>query len=311
METNDANKLPEEFLNGEMSINDSVKKIGSFIAKNYRIFNLQKYDEDFRSEIIISFLENGEKFLKTYNPDLGDFFSFLYCYINSIITTKLRTLSQKVLKDTLTISEGINNIEEITYKYSKINHHLLEIPKVPYAYKTANVEELKEIFKKLRDENSDKKILVLAMKSSFYLSDNQIEKISKMYDIDVEDFYRVIQFFRENLLSKSEKKIKAQQRRNFAYYHHKRYELQLEKISEGNTENNMSYLTHNIKKKKLKHEKNWEKMNKKLDTGFLYLRPTSKLIADILGICERQVTYYINCAKKEVSEKEKLKDCSN
>lgn len=311
MEQHDLNTMPVKMFNGELSCEDTVRLIGSFIAKNYRVFNLQKYDEDFRSEIIITFLENGNKFLQTYNPDLGDFFSFLYCFVNSIANTKMRSLIQKKLKDSLTIAEGINTIEETEYNYSKITHHLQEIPRVPYSYKTPNVNELKKIFSKLRDDNTDKKILVLAIKSSFYLSDSQIKKISRLYNIKEDDLYAVIQYFKNSLLYKSEKKIKAEERRNFAYYHHKKYKFQLEKMSENGEISASKYTTNKILNKEKKHKRNWNKMNEKLENGFLYLRPTSKSVAEVLGICERQVTYYINCAKKEVLEKESKKDKVN
>jgi hypothetical protein len=40
-------------------------------------------------------------------------------------------------------------------------------------------------------------------------------------------------------------------------------------------------------------------LNKAFEEGHLYLRPTNKTIANLLGICERQVAYYIKCAKRE------------
>lgn len=296
MECYELNSFPSKIKMGLITYQEAVNELSSFILKNFRVFNLQKFDEDFRSELVITFLENGVKFLQSYNSEIGDFFSFLYCYINSMVTTKIRSLTQKKMKDTLTISESINTFEEKEYKYSKITHHVSEIPKVPYAYKTSNIEELKKIFSNIN--NSDKKILVLAMKSSFYLSDIQINRICKIYKIKVEDFYTVIQFFKESLLSKNEKRLKAEERRNFAYYHQKRYNMQINKLQ--TSDQSEVLITQNLESKKNKHYKNWKNMNKKLEDGYLYLRPTTKSVADMLGICERQVTYYINCAKKEI-----------
>ena len=48
-----------------------------------------------------------------------------------------------------------------------------------------------------------------------------------------------------------------------------------------------------------KHAKNWQNLNKSFEDGHLYLRPTNKTVADILGICERQVAYYIKTAKND------------
>ena len=56
---------------------------------------------------------------------------------------------------------------------------------------------------------------------------------------------------------------------------------------------------HDILKKQKKHYKTWQTLNKKFSDGFLFLRPTNKTVADLLGICERQISYYINCAKQD------------
>lgn len=298
----DLNSLPEQLKKGLITKSEVIRKVSCFITKNYKVFNLQKYDEDLRSDLVITFLENGENFINSYKPEIGDFFTFLYCYVNSIATTKFRSLSQKNLRETIVMAEGITNLSDKENKYSEYSYRLSEIPKAPYSYKPSNLEELKKIFRKLNQESSDKKILVLAMKSSMYLSDSQIQKICKLYKLDVEDFYKLIEYFKDNLSSKIEKRAKAEERRNFAYYHHKKYTLQLEKLENEDTSEKSNNLTSKIKVKESKHEKNWIKMNKKLEDGYLYLRPTTKSVADILGICERQVTYYINCAKKEAEE---------
>lgn len=299
MESYDLNSFPCKIRSGEMSQQEAVNMICSFIIKNYRVFNLQKFDEDFRSDLVISFLENGCKFLNSFNPDIGDFFTFLYCYINSMVNTKIRSIAQKKLKESVTVSESINNFEDKEYSYSKITHHISEIPKAPYSYSPPNINELKKIFEKINQENKDKKILVLAIKSSFYLSDSQILKVCNLYNINKEDFYKTIQYFKNQLLPKIDKRSKAIERRNFAYYHQKRYNLQLEKLNEKEIYKHSNELSSNLKYKQKKHENNWKRMNQKLDEGFLYLRPTTKSVAEVLGICERQVTYYINCAKKE------------
>ena len=47
---------------------------------------------------------------------------------------------------------------------------------------------------------------------------------------------------------------------------------------------------------------NWKRLNRAFENGLLYLRPTTKTVANLMGICERQVSYYINTAKKEIEE---------
>ena len=50
-----------------------------------------------------------------------------------------------------------------------------------------------------------------------------------------------------------------------------------------------------------KYEKNtrsWKNLNHQLEEGKILIRPTTKLIAKVLGISSRQVTYYQTTARK-------------
>ena len=65
-------------------------------------------------------------------------------------------------------------------------------------------------------------------------------------------------------------------------------------------EEQSDFLSSKFERLEKKHTKNWIKLNKTFEEGHLYLRPTNKTVANLLGICERQVAYYIKSAKKEI-----------
>jgi hypothetical protein len=54
----------------------------------------------------------------------------------------------------------------------------------------------------------------------------------------------------------------------------------------------------------LKHYTSWKRLNKKLASGCIMLRPTNRTIAKYMGICERQVAYYLNRLKEEQQDLE-------
>lgn len=307
MDSYSLNDLPNQVKNGKITKKEAVNIISSFICTNYKAFNLQKYDEDFRSDLVMVILERGEKLLDTYNPELGDFFTYLYSYILSQAHTKIRSLTHKKMIENVTLSESANFISEKEYKYKNIKNYYLSEKIVPYAPNTASKEELKKIFNDLRTDSTDKKILILAMKSSFYLSDAQILKVCKIYNLKAEDFYMTIQYFKHSIEKKIEKRNKQEESRNYSYYHHKKYLNEMSKIEQSNDESEIdkSLKKNQISSKEIKHYKNWKRLNKKFSEGYMILRPTTKTIADILGICERQVNYYITSAKKEEDDKDK------
>lgn len=296
MKSQELNLIPEKISQKQITKKEAIDIIGTFICQNYPIFGLHKYDEDFRADVLLYFLERGERVIESYNNQIADFFTYLYSNISSYIQTRKKMVAKNCIKESITISETANFLYEKESAYNNIDYKKLELAKVPYSYKPITAENLKKIFEPISSVNNDKKILVLAMKSSFYISDSMIRKVCNLYKIKEEDFYSVIQYCKESITSKSNKHNIAIERRNYAYFHHKKYEHELEKSKEKYTN---SEADNNLIRKNNKHENNWKSLNYKFEHGFLYLRPTNRTIAEILGICERQVSYYINCAKKD------------
>ena len=300
----DLNELPEKLQSGELTEKETVNQICRFVAKNYPIYGLHKYDEDFRQEILLFLVERSPHILRLYNPNQGDFFTFLYCYICTAINSKTKSRIAGSMKDKINMEECITDFDDKERKYHKIDYNSFEVPKAPFAPKKIPPEEIQQSLKELSLKGPDKKVIILALKSSYYLTDQQINKICRIYGIKTEYFYSMVQHCKDSLSEKSIKRSKAEERRNFAYYHHKRYSKIIQNLNED-----LLYEKQNIKKsiyskKEKKHFHNWNSLNNAFEKGHLYLRPTNKTVANIMGICERQVTYYINCAKKEQNQKD-------
>lgn len=304
MKNYELNYVLEDLNSGTITRKQAVNRICTFIIKNYPVFGLHRYDEDFRSEIILAFLERGEHILSLYNPRAGDFFTFIYCYLNTLANSKRKVKAKNSVSEIVVNEELKKSVEEKAYKYTSINYSHTDMPKAPYAYKPVPAEELKKALKELSDCNADKKILVLALKSSFYLTDEQIDRICRLYKLNKNHFYELIQLCKNSIQKKSDKRWKIQERRNSAYYHHQRYKTIINKLSQDDISFENNILISRISKKQMKCKRQWSKLNHSFEKGFMKLRPTNKTVASLLGICERQVSYYINCAKKEVERKE-------
>ena len=296
------NKLPELFRSGKITQKEAIDIICRFVIKNYPVFGLHKYDEDFRQDIMIGLIEKSPQLLQIFNPNYGDFFTFIYCYISTLINSKIKKCIMTSIREKINVEECILNMDEKQHNYHKIDFNTLEYSKVPFAQKKISPEEFQAAIKEISLKHQDKKILILALKSSYYLTDEQIERISKLYGIKPEYFYSMIQHCKETIDKKREKREKMMQRRNYAYYHHKRYNRMYQNLYEDEKTLKQELLMEKCSQKGQKHHNHWTKLNKTFAKGHLYLRPTNKTVANIMGICERQVNYYIKCAKKEVEE---------
>ena len=109
MKAFELNDLPEQMYCGKLTEKQLVEKICRFVIHNYPVFGLHKYDEDFRQDVILMFIEKSHRILHHFNPDFGDFFTFLYCYICTIINSLIKKRLLQTMRDKI-------NIEEFLFK---------------------------------------------------------------------------------------------------------------------------------------------------------------------------------------------------
>lgn len=290
-------QLPQKLCEGKITEKQAINFICTFIMKNYRLFSLYKYDEDFRQEVLVSVIERGQTIFKLYNPAMKNFFSFLYGFVSSVITAKIKIYAQNQIRQRVSIDECISQVEDCEYRYSTLTCSQLEEPKVPYAANKVPAEELRSALTRL-SQISDKRILVVALKSSFYLTDDQIIKLSNFYKLNPDHLYAMVQYCKDSILTRTLRRKKVEERRNYAYYHHKKCRTIIENLRYDNDYAKRILLAKLIYKEQ-KHRKNWIRLNNSFEHGILNLRPTNKTVAQLLGICERQVSYYLTLARKE------------
>ena len=329
MDVSVLNAIPSQLIKGEITKEKAVEVVLKFIQDYPQLFGLHKFDEDFRSEVMLSLIskkdrlvpiykENGEYIKKSSFLGGGDFFYHVYWLVNSIMNTKKRNFAKSQRKETVLYiesrihsrederedgREGISSTEEVYKEKSptlkKITTEKTECSKTAVNYKLMKNEDFKKIFEPVIKSRRDKKFLVLAIKSSFYLTDDIISRLSKYYQIKKEDLYDAVQYIKNSLQEKFEKRNYAAQRRNRAYYYKLNYESQLENLDSNDFEEKIKRNTL-ISKYEI-HNLQWQKLNTKLQSGGPYVRPSNKEIASFLGICERQVSYYVASAKKEAN----------
>lgn len=293
----DLNEIPDAISSGKLTEKEAVNEIAIFVSENYPIFGLHKYDEDFRSEILTQILEHSDTIFPLYDPKLGDFFSYFFCFMKNLIRTRIKKLSKHSLQEAVAIQESILEYDQKIEEYMNTEKQFCK--KLDKQKKEIDFMEIEKNFKET--EKDDKTLLVLALKASYYLTDEQIQRICKLYSLNEENFYNYIQYCKEQMNNKIEKRKTVEERRNSAYFRHRRYKLESEKTDD---EESNKIIKNMILEKENKQRSNWKNINERLEKGYLYLRPTNKVIAELLGICERQVSYYINYAKK-LDEKKK------
>lgn len=306
MEIRNINLLPKMIASGEITTKEGTKLLASFVCSNYPIFGLQKFDEDFRSEVFIKILEKGDRLFNTFNPENGDFFTFTFCFVKSQIKSTYKNFAKNNLHDKIFFDNNVENFLQQNPPEEIIEKSISNYSKVPYAHKKINAAQLKEGIKQNKLERYDRSVLVLALKASYYLNDEQIIKISKIYNINIEFLYDLIQYFRDQVDEKRTRLLHEIECRNSAYFHHRKYQQMIQALDKTEP-NNYQMERENLEKSDNYQIHNLNSLNEKFENRYLYLRPKTSSIANVLGICDRQVNYYLHCLKKGKIDKEILK----
>lgn len=314
------NDIPKKLAERELSELEAINYLTIFFQQNSRLFNISTQDEDFKSEMILYLLSKGHTIFQAYNPKLGDFFNFFYSVVKNIETACKRKQSRYISQEEHNLSE---NIWELSEKCERYGSPIKDpVPgKVPYRASPVDVQafqaackdskykikrhlekddgipkELKEKLKNINPVKLHKMIITVSLKSSYYLDDSSFDRISLFCSYDKDKLADNAQQLKSKLYEREKNKKRLEERRNKAYFHHVKYQRQMHWMK-NNPENYDEYKYNELKKKYDRQTQIWEKLNNQLNKGITNIRPTNKAIADVLGICERQVSYYIRCMK--------------
>lgn len=313
----DVNEIPEKIKEGIITKDEALHQLVVFVLKNKNVFNLINISEDLLNDIIVSLLEKGTSFLDIYDPAYGKFFTFFYCHVKSSMTSRKRSFyirnskEQHILfEEQMKCNDSENN--DFLYKKSEYSESPYESSEEKYkdlqlACKTdryrikkylvdnnnKNEDEIfiKEKLRLLSPIMAERILLILTLKSCYYINDIQILTISEILNIDFYLLQQIIQELKNNLLDRAERKKSIEIRRNKAYYKHRLYKNKLLFLEEN------EYIKIDNQNKYEKYTSYWMSLNNLLERGTLQLKPTNKKLSEYLGICERQISYYIKKAR--------------
>lgn len=294
----DINTLPELVNSEKLTVNEAVNIIAEYIYKNPHRFGLAKFDEDFRSEFIVRFIQRADKLLLRYDCKNATFFTYLHAFTRGLTLSLIRDMK----KEERTVKHAIKE-EENTWEYKTKKY----IPKLAKCTKkntkTSAAEQPVKNYCMKKNEIEAKTAIVLALKSSYFLSDNQVSMVSDYCGIERENLEKTLSSLNKPLEKRAEHCAELRARRDNAYYFHRKYGHLLKDMAEKKDER----LLHRYERQ----TENWKSKNEQLQKTGYRLCPTHKTVGNVLGICERQVSYYISRARKKIKEGDTIEENPN
>lgn len=302
--------IPKLLSEKKLTQKEAIYLIAEKMQRDPRYFCIDHYKDELRSDIILKFIEKGHIVLQNFSSEYGSFYTWLKSFIYYQVMTAKReqfhdNIAIQTYKPCSTIDaeEVRENYHKDEFSYKIAHFSLCEIPqnqKAPYLRNTLSVADVSDgkvrietkslnRFKKFYSKER-KTVLILALKACFFINDENILKIANFCKVPVSEFCDAIDNLRGTLEEKNEKFRLLENKRNDSYFKHQKYR----KIIENN-----KYSSENKKMTHLYkfHTNNWLNRNKQVGERIKNICPTNKNIANILGICERQVGYYLNNAE--------------
>ncbi|WP_027727375.1 hypothetical protein [Treponema sp. C6A8] len=288
------NKIPSLLEEGLLTRNQAVNFMAEFIFKNYPLFGLHKYDEDFREEILLEFLEKGGNLIDCYKSSIGNFFPYFYSQISSIVNKNLKKRAKQSIEELCSYHEEYSKVLQDRYKYEPISQLCCAEQKVPYNRKRVSPEDLQAALHSYT-EKKERVLITLLLKYVQFYDEKNLYTICKALKLDYNVILEGIRICKLSLNTKLENQKLLTESRNKSYFYRTRYQSQLKFLTK---EKDYGYFSDTNLKKKLNHHTHaWQNKNHLLLLQTSHLVTSNKLIGELLGICERQVRYYLSCAK--------------
>lgn len=328
------NILEEEVSQGKLSPREGFERILSDMMEFPQNYGIQNYDEELRSDLILRLLQRGPDFFKRYNKSFGQFST----YFSSLVKYQMKGILHQHQINQIT-EKNISEISKIEYENSQLKYNNQEFSyrltnfkpyfpvktdKPPYRAKNTlavnrhnaqnhKVAE-KETFygkeeefkcstqsKKLipaetkysKNSRFERTALVLALKSCYYLTDDHIDGISTLCKIPKEKLIEIVEELKESTEKRQDKIQKVQKARDRSFQLRRKIE---EELANFPAEDKKQELLKNYRL----HTRNWNVKNNTLKDSAYLPSPTNKKIGEVLGLCERQVGYYLQKASETV-----------
>lgn len=295
------NQLPELMAENKISTQEALRIIAADVMENPLSYKIPTSDEDLKSELCLRLIQTSDYIFRHYKKNLCSFKTYLCSFIHFQIMNIVRDKYKENY-----LEEHIKNMSIFNYEEDKNKYNMNET--------SFNIDHLKNLnpkkqtkplfsrkhpissdsFKEFFETKPEKKIkttLVLALKASYYLTNDHIEKISRYCGIKKSELQQLVDEINESLKTKQEAMETTKRLRDKSFQLHLKFQQMIEKAA--NETEKQEYL-----QKYSKQTENWQKKNQILQEQAQKLCPTNRRLAELLGICERQVGYYLQRAEQ-------------
>lgn len=292
--------IPDLVKSNKLTKQEACVQIYHILYTNPPRFGLHTIDEDLRSDFLLYFLQyKTNSLLEKYDPSISPFGAYIYRTVQTSLLTFIKKASDRNNYNKFFIQDSICDYQaQMQENENSLIHVASDVPEFSTSSKNEEIPALvyKQIFTKgthrlsLKDSRERKikrGILILALKSAWYISDSQINKVSTLCNISPKVLTDSVCKLKSKLINKALNRQQIENNRNRAYCFIHNYRMQL---ANNETDN---FKFEQLQKKIDFQTENWNKKTRKLNSGRNKIAPTNSEIGEIIGLSGRFVSFYI------------------
>ncbi|MBQ0002973.1 MAG: hypothetical protein KBT21_05505 [Treponema sp.] len=286
-------EIPQLLKSKKLSFEKACLAVYEIIYREPFTFDLADFDEDERSDFLLFFLQKKiPALVQKFNSDITTF----GCYVYTVLKMTKLDYKQKIIKNNnnhktyiqesiLDYDEILRRSQESVYPVSETNPEYIpqteeeKIPQLVYK-KFFKSEHHRLCVAESKERKLKRGILILALKSAWYINDDQIKKVSNYCKISSEIISSTICELKAGLINKAILREEIQNNRAKAYCLINNYEMQLK--NSGSYEGLPKFTR--LEKRLEFQKKNFIQKNRLLRSGRCKIAPTNTEIAKVIGV---------------------------
>jgi len=236
---------------------------------------------DKKSEYLIYLRQRLEGIFDDYDAEKTRFRTYVWGLVKNTCKSWFRLEKNHKIHETTAHKHYCEMYEAAQYEYDNIEDTLCAEPEI----------NIRDGWKRKERQIAEKAALILALKSCYDIDEQLIESVSRFTGIRKEKIFEKIEKMKEKSEHKLSRRDEAIRRRDNAFYYHRKYCIELNKLRKGTSS------FESVEKKYRLQTERWVRQNRMLSHRFV-LAPSNAEIAKELGMKARQVCFYIEHLRK-------------
>ncbi len=298
----------ESFQKNEIDSGEMRNRLLEFMFTNKHRLGMTILDEDEFSDFLVFMTPKLERIIGKYTSEIGTFSTYFIGVLNISRQWWQKKHSEKLQKRRCCTFVSEEAYEEKSSFYTdnesarsiEINESTVSLEELEkkvqekLTYKKMGRSSRNKELKISREEQSATMLLVLALKSCYFIDEPMMLKIAEITNRDPQWLSAVLSEARSTIEAKVRHIKKIEQARNASYFFRKQLLMHRQELQD-------LYSSMITKDEKLKiHTQRWEKCVKAIGKKNHRLSPSNVTVARILGLNARQVAYILKIAYNNI-----------